>query len=218
MNRDEPREGPGTGTQAGAQASTLVARDAGVRQLTDPKSMRALAHPTRLALVEALVREGPLTATEAAKLLDDSPGNLSWHLGVLAKYGIIEEVVAKGRRRPWRLTAISASFSSGSGDTPDLTAAGEALDAMATEQAVASRREWQSRRHHFEEPWREAAYSSSTITYLTPDELDAIGKEVSAVMHRYRDRALDKARRPPGSRPVRLTAWGHPLPPTSSGN
>ena len=126
--------------------------------------------------------------------------------------------MAKGRRRPWRLTAISASFSSGSGDRPDLTAAGEALDAMATEQAVASRREWQSRRHHFEEPWREAAYSSSTITYLTPDELDAIGTEVSAVMHRYRDRTLDKGRRPPGSRPVRLTAWGHPLPPTSSGS
>jgi DNA-binding transcriptional ArsR family regulator len=189
-----------------------------VAELTDPKSMRALAHPTRLALVEALLREGPLTATEAANLLDDSPGNISWHLGILSKYGVIEEVEAKGRRRPWRLTSISARFSTTADDGTDLTAAGEALAAMVNEQALASWREWQARRSQFEAVWSSVSYSASTITYLTPEELEALSEEVIAVLHRYRDRTLDKAKRPPGSRPVRLTAWGHPLPPNPSGS
>jgi DNA-binding transcriptional ArsR family regulator len=54
------------------------------RDISDPRTMRALAHPVRLALLEALRREGPLTATSAAELLDDSPGNMSWHLQTLA--------------------------------------------------------------------------------------------------------------------------------------
>ncbi len=44
--------------------------------------------------------------------------------------------MARGRRRPRRLTAISASFSSGSGGTPDLTAAGDELDAIDAEMSV----------------------------------------------------------------------------------
>jgi hypothetical protein len=40
------------------------------REVTDPRTMRALAHPVRLALVELIGREGELTATRAAELLD----------------------------------------------------------------------------------------------------------------------------------------------------
>ena len=41
-----------------------IARREEPRKLTDPRVIRALAHPVRIALLEALVREGPLTATE----------------------------------------------------------------------------------------------------------------------------------------------------------
>ena len=46
-----------------------VVRKEEPRKLTDPRVVRALAHPVRIALLEALLREGPLTATEAAELL-----------------------------------------------------------------------------------------------------------------------------------------------------
>jgi len=61
------------------------------RELTDPKVMRALTHPVRLALLEVLATEGPLTATEAGELIGESPTTCSFHFRQLKKYGFIEE-------------------------------------------------------------------------------------------------------------------------------
>ena len=41
------------------------------RELTDPRAMRALAHPVRLALIELLGHVGTLTATQASDLLGE---------------------------------------------------------------------------------------------------------------------------------------------------
>src|SRR5215467_3284043 len=77
------------------------------RELTDPKAMRALAHPVRLALLEALTDAGTLTATEAGERVGESPANASFHLRQLAKYGFVEEAEGgTGRRRPWRLKQL----------------------------------------------------------------------------------------------------------------
>jgi predicted transcriptional regulator len=59
--------------------------------LTDPKAMRALAHPLRWALLEALTHAGTLTATQASEMLGESPTNCAFHLRTLAKYGFVEE-------------------------------------------------------------------------------------------------------------------------------
>ena len=68
--------------------------------------MRALAHPVRLALLEALTDAGQLTATEAGERVGESPANTSFHLRQLAKYGFVEEAEGgTGRRRPWKLRA-----------------------------------------------------------------------------------------------------------------
>ena len=57
--------------------------------LTDPKAMRALAHPLRWALLEALGHAGTLTATQASEMLGESPANCAFHLRTLAKYGFV---------------------------------------------------------------------------------------------------------------------------------
>src|SRR5215467_5092526 len=72
------------------------------RKITDARAMRALAHPVRLALLEALAHAGTLTATQASELLGESPANCAFHLRTLAKYGYVEEAGGgKGRERPW---------------------------------------------------------------------------------------------------------------------
>src|ERR1700749_2883240 len=79
--------------------------------VTDARAMRALAHPLRVALLELMRRDGEITATRAAELLGESPGNMSWHLQTLAKYGYIEEAGGgRGRSRPWRLASASNRF------------------------------------------------------------------------------------------------------------
>ena len=71
------------------------ARGRTVTRLTDPRALRADAHPVRMALMGLLRTEGPLTATRAAELLGESSGTCSFHLRQLAKYGLVEEA---GRR------------------------------------------------------------------------------------------------------------------------
>jgi DNA-binding transcriptional ArsR family regulator len=180
--------------------------------------MRALAHPVRIALLEALGREGQLTATAAAELLDESPGNMSWHLQTLAKYGYVEEAGGgKGRRRPWRIASVSNRFRT-AGDDPEFDAAGEALESAFVERAYGRLREWWSRRPSYSPVWRDAAYVSDSLAYLTAEELAEIGEEIAALYGRYRDRVLDKKLRPSEAQPIQLVAFGHPIPPTSTGN
>ena len=189
------------------------------RVISDPRTMRALAHPVRIALLELLGREGELTATRAAELLDENPGNMSWHLQTLAKYGYVEETGGgKGRSRPWRIASLSNRFETATADDPEIEAAGEALESTFADRAFARLREWWSRRASYTYEWRDAAFTSDSLAYLTVEELAELGDDIAELFGRYRERVLDKQRRPAGARPVQLVAYGHPLPPTPSGN
>jgi DNA-binding transcriptional ArsR family regulator len=168
--------------------------------------------------MEALLREGPLTATQAAELLGDSPGNMSWHLQTLAKYGFVEEAGGGlGRARPWRLVAASTRFSSEGEDAQHRVAA-ETLEATIHERTFARLREWMTQRPYFPPEWRRSGFAHDSLTYLTADELGEVGEELKAVLDRYRSRAQDRTQRPEGSRAVHLVAFGHPLPPSPQGN
>jgi DNA-binding transcriptional ArsR family regulator len=200
-DRDEPPGGPRPHRQV----------------ITDARAMRALAHPLRVALLDAMRRDGELTATRAAELLGESPGNMSWHLQTLAKYGFVEETgEGRGRSRPWRITTASQSFETGMID-PRLATAGEALERTVQERTNDQQREWWSRRLTYPLKWRRAAFITDSLRYLTAAELAAIMEDIRAIYDRYADRE-QMEKRPAGALPVRLYAHGHPLPPTPSGN
>ena len=187
------------------------------RVVTDPRAMRALAHPLRVALLELMRRDGEITATRAAELLGESPGNMSWHLQTLAKYGFVEDTgEGRGRSRPWRLASQGQSFDTGVAD-PEVVAAGEALERTFSERTYAQLQEWWSRRLTYPVKWRRAAYMSNSVVYLTAAELAEVTDEVNAIYTRYADRS-DADKRPAGALPVRLYAHGHPLQPTGAGN
>jgi DNA-binding transcriptional ArsR family regulator len=188
-----------------------------IQEVTDARAMRALAHPVRLALLEAVRRDGEITATRAAELLGESPGNMSWHLQTLAKYGFVEETgEGRGRSRPWRVTSSTRRFETGMTE-PDSATAGEALERTFLERTFDQMREWWSRRMTYPVRWRRAAFMTDSVTYLTAKELTGVMGEIRAIYERYESRA-DKENRPDGALPVHLYSHGHPLPPTSSGN
>ena len=185
--------------------------------ITDPRSMRALAHPTRIALLEALGREGPLTATKAAEILDDTPGNMSWHLQTLAKYGYVEESgEGRGRSRPWKIVSAVRDFDTSSAD-PEISAAGDALESTMAERSYRRLREWWTLRRSHSHEWRRAAFAMESMTYLTPEELNQVGEELAVVIQRYGGRIADRSARPEGSVAVQLVAFGHPLGPVPTG-
>lgn len=82
------------------------------QELRDPRAMRALAHPVRLALMDALSLDGELTATQAPRIVGESPANCFFHFRQLAKYAFVEEAGGgAGRQRPWRLKTLSITLS-----------------------------------------------------------------------------------------------------------
>ena len=179
--------------------------------------MRALAHPLRVAILEAMRSDGEITATREAELLGESPGNMSWHLQTLAKYGFVEETgEGRGRSRPWRVTSSSRSWETGMTD-PETATAGEALERTLVERTYDQLREWWFGRLTYPVKWRRAAFLTDSLTYLTAEELAAIMNEILAIYDRYAARE-DPEQRPAGALPVRLYSHGHPLPPTASGN
>jgi DNA-binding transcriptional ArsR family regulator len=82
--------------------------------LSDPRAIRALAHPARLAILEALLPGEELTATEAASVTGLSPSATSYHLKALERWGIVAagQPRADGRDRPWKATGRSIEVSS----------------------------------------------------------------------------------------------------------
>ena len=188
------------------------------RQLTDAKEMRALAHPVRVALLELLTRDGPMTATEAGDALGESPANTSFHLRTLAKYGFVEEAPGgTGRQRPWQRVGLGNSFDLDSDDASTAAAAKGLADQFA-QRTVERRREWELTRASYDKAWRDADFSYDAMMYLTPAELAALGTEIRALVDRYIERLADRSKRPADAGPVSFTASGYPIPPTAKGN
>ena len=90
------------------------ASDRSELRITDPRALRALAHPARQRVVTELYSGEVLTATEAARICDVTPSAMSYHLRALATWGIVERVGSgDGRERPWRAVADSITITPG---------------------------------------------------------------------------------------------------------
>lgn len=184
-------------------------------ELTDPRALRAYAHPIRMALLGILRRDGPRTATQAAAEIGESVASCSFHLRQLARYGLVEEVEGvRGRAKPWRATARYTSWRSDS-DDPATAAATIALDRAVLDHYHRDAAAWLDRRSHESAQWRRAGQSSDYLAYLTADETSELAERFHAAIEEYADRAADPGKRPPGARPVRLIHLMFPQDPSS---
>jgi DNA-binding transcriptional ArsR family regulator len=173
-----------------------------VTRLTDPKALRALAHPTRLALVGLLRMQGPLTATKAGELLGESSASASFHLRQLAKYGLVEEAGGgTGRERPWRASSMGTAWPDVA-DTAELAAATGMLRSVIVDRWSAMLRQWFEVRSGQPEEWQKAIPFGDTIVYATAAEIAEIAEQQRAALERYRIRQARPELRPAGARPV----------------
>ncbi|GAA0815955.1 helix-turn-helix domain-containing protein [Spirilliplanes yamanashiensis] len=171
-------------------------------KLTDPRSLRAYAHPLRMSLIGLLRREGPMTATQAAAELGEAVANCSFHLRQLAKYGLAERSPAgDGRERPWRATAQSTSWADDSPD-PEMRAATDQLNAVILANYVRRAEEYLTRRGAEPTEWRMAAGFGDRVLHVTADELIELNDQIDALYARYDHRQTDPAARPAGARAV----------------
>src|SRR3954447_15167319 len=98
-----------------------------VLELDRPDQLKALGHPLRLKVLQALGQsEEPLTNRELAARLAVDPGHLPFHVRMLHRAGLIELVAAPGREKPYRPVAKHLKVSSeirASGAASELQAA-----------------------------------------------------------------------------------------------
>jgi DNA-binding transcriptional ArsR family regulator len=189
----------------------MVPEAASQLKLTDPRALRALAHPMRLGLVGLLRHEGPHTATEAAERLGESPASCSFHLRQLAKYGFVEEAGGgRGRRRPWRATAMFTSWPAMS-DDPQLAAASEHLTRVIAERYLENLALWLEAKPAEPREWQAADLFGDAGIYVTPEELRALGDAVQKLVTPYLERTTKAELRPDAARFVTFINLAFPL-------
>jgi DNA-binding transcriptional ArsR family regulator len=165
------------------------------RTITDPQTMRALAHPARLEIVEHLASTGAVvTATEMATLVGLSPSATSYHLRELAKYGLVEQAPSRGdaRERVWRSTSAGWSLESRTPEA-DVRAAEQALIGVYLAREFARLKDWFVRIHDEPENWQEASALSGKMLLLTAEELTQVNAAINGVLAPYarRERIAD---------------------------
>ncbi|MFE0190855.1 winged helix-turn-helix domain-containing protein [Streptomyces sp. NPDC058989] len=196
------------GTERTTDPESACAGDAGASQprsdpfadrthLSDPRALRAYAHPTRMELVGLLRREGPLTATRAAELTGESVASCSYHLRMLAKYDLVEQAEGgRGREKPWRATAQFTDWPEHSED-PAVIDASAALNIALAENYFAKMTRALEQRAALPQVWQQAEQYGDVSLYLTAGELTEIGERITELLRPYAARL-----QAPESRPV----------------
>lgn len=179
--------------------------------LSDPKAMRALAHPVRIALIELLGIAGTLTATQASEALGESPANCAFHLRTLAKYGFVKEAGGgRGRERPWTAARRSIRISHAEQTDPQAALAADALGRLWLDRSLdRARRVYGSSARV--PGWEHATQWRRNSVFLTPEEAMQVTREVQQIIDRYNDREDDPSLRPAGALPAECVFYTFPI-------
>jgi predicted transcriptional regulator len=181
--------------------------------ISDPKMMRALAHPLRVALIEAIgqAESRTLTATEASELLGESPANCAFHLRTLAKYGFVEEAGGgRGRQRPWRLRYSGLEIQPPWEDQETRLAVQAAADIWIGRWLTRARNRLM-RIAGYPAEWQAAAIASEYRLYLTAPEAEELSVGIDRLIAPFKARWDDPSQRPAGSLAYEVLAFGYPL-------
>jgi DNA-binding transcriptional ArsR family regulator len=174
-------------------------------RMTDPKMMRALAHPARIAIWTHIGLHGSATATECAEVAGLSPSACSYHLRSLARYGFVEEdrtAAADGRERPWRARLLAFTMEEGPGESAAWRLANRMLVENLRAEAEEIRTRYLDRKYEYPADWQAASGEVFSIAHVTPEELSELRAKVLEVMAPYV--RLDEAERSPGALGVRI--------------
>jgi len=160
--------------------------DDGRRASVDLPSLKALAHPLRVALLHALTTHGAQTASALGTRLGESSGSTSYHLRQLERAGFVREVEDRGtaRERWWERAVGPVDVW-----TPELAAMQEGRAAAAAVLGAWSAegtRLLQEFIDHGEDDFApevtEAARIATLHGHLAADELHALTRDVEALI------------------------------------
>lgn len=160
------------------------------RRITDPQVLKGLAQPIRHRLFRLLCQFGPATGGVLAKRLGADPGQVSYHLRELARYGFVEDVpeLARDRReRWWQAVPGATSWSYLDFTGPEARSVAELAKAQMVIDEFERLRRFEQGQDGWSEAWRRAVVSNDSFLRLTPGELTELTGELLAVLTRWAD-------------------------------
>jgi DNA-binding transcriptional ArsR family regulator len=179
----------------------------------DLESLKALAHPLRVKIVDVLSTYGPFTASGLAERLGESSGATSYHLRQLEKHNFVREVEGRGtaRERWWERVPGAISL-----DRAELR---ESPAGKAASQLVMN--EWSNSREKnlrdfidrgedtLSREWYDASTISLANVMVTAEQL----KTISDALEKIIDETVGEFRgqKKAGARPVQLQIATFPV-------
>jgi len=177
-----------------------------IQRTLDMEGLKALAHPLRVQILDALSTYGQFTASGLAERLGESSGATSYHLRQLEKHGFVREVAGKGTARERWWERVPGGIS--------LMPEGEAQSEAGKAASKTILTEWERSRsklladfveHSTEvlsDEWLQAAAISTVNLRLTAEQLHEINNAwmdfLEPFVTKYR------GQNPAGSRPVQV--------------
>ena len=170
--------------------------------LTDPKAIRALAHPARQRVIDELYSGAVLTATDAAALCGLTPSAMSYHLRALEKWGIVvrDQGTADGRERPWRATARNLHISGGAREGSS-TVAAKAFASTFVAPLLEDLEAWAEREQGSDRTG--ASDIAKDRLWLTPDEAAQLNDAVRGLLESWSE-GHSPTRHPEGAVPMNV--------------
>jgi DNA-binding transcriptional ArsR family regulator len=159
------------------------------RNVHDVDTLKALTHPIRSRILGLLRYEGPATASELGRKIDESSGSTSYHLRQLARYGFVEEDPEQPNRRDRRWRSVHRSTVWNREEFAEDPEGRQISDEWSRRQVlrqVETVQRWFAQEQDLDPALRAAGGTTDDVLRLTPSQVDALQDELSAVLTRYR--------------------------------
>ena len=179
----------------------------------DMESLKALSHPLRVQLFDALSVYGPATASGLAERLGESSGATSYHLRQLEKHGFVRELEGHGttRERWWERVPGGINIASPASDeTPAGRSAAQLIYREFRRSQDRLLNDFVDHGHdELSQEWAEASDLSTVNSNLTAEQLksfvDAVSKAIDEYVIPY------KGQQAPGARAVHIEFNAFPV-------
>lgn len=165
-------------------------------RVSDPRVLRAIAHPVRTRVLGEVYAAGHLRAADVAERLGIPANQASFHLRQLAKYGLVEpapDLARDGRDRVWK-PAQEGVLSFDAGDL-EKGPGGKAAVTVWRRQAVASAKEAVERAYARHKRRDVEVMISDDWIRLTRHEAKEFVEELMSLQERWTQRTREEPAR-----------------------
>ncbi|HEY1914561.1 MAG TPA: winged helix-turn-helix domain-containing protein [Streptosporangiaceae bacterium] len=201
---------PGTSPPPAAAAAGDPPSVPDLREITDVRTLRALAHPVRISLIEELTLNGPMTATAAAESIGESPTTCSFHLRQLAKYGFVQDAGPGQDRRERRWRVSDPRLTVRIADGADVVVR-QQIERLVIGREMQAILDYSQRPDGSNPEWEQKAGFVSMMAVLSPDEAAELREQWIALLTPYLADASGRQLHP-GQRLVRYFMAATPQP------